>query len=179
MLSHRRRNGIAWVGVPLTLVSCSSNADANDPRVYAGVADRWRASFPGLLGKPCDGVSERQCYRVDQPRRMRGLWQRGLEITSFIDRDELRPATAKEAEVLVACLDSAQAEDPNAPPVTSGAYDVEFIGRKTLYPGHYGHVGACRSEIFVDRFVSLRRIGDMSATPGWYDHWIERIAKGK
>jgi len=35
---------------------------------------------------------------------------------------------------------------------------IEFIGRKTLYPGYYGHMGMSGSEIIVDRVISLKEM---------------------
>lgn len=34
-------------------------------------------------------------------------------------------------------------------------YRVSFVGRKTKYPGGYGHFGLYQSEIIVDRMISL------------------------
>jgi len=37
-------------------------------------------------------------------------------------------------------------------------YAVEFVGRRTAVPGHYGHMGASDYELIVDRFISLNQI---------------------
>ena len=33
-------------------------------------------------------------------------------------------------------------------------YSVSFIGRKTKYPGGYGHLGLFEAEIIVDRVIA-------------------------
>jgi hypothetical protein len=35
---------------------------------------------------------------------------------------------------------------------------VEFIGRQTLYPGHYGHLGMSGHEIVADRLIEAHEI---------------------
>ena len=35
---------------------------------------------------------------------------------------------------------------------------IDFIGRKTRYPGYYGNMGMSGSEIIVDRVISLKEM---------------------
>lgn len=37
-------------------------------------------------------------------------------------------------------------------------YEVEFIGRRTLYPGMQGHMGMSKHELIVDRLISMKEI---------------------
>ena len=39
-----------------------------------------------------------------------------------------------------------------------GVYVIDFIGRRTLYPGHYGHMGGWNEEVLVDRIFSIKQI---------------------
>ena len=35
---------------------------------------------------------------------------------------------------------------------------IDFVGRKTMFPGSYGHMGMSGSEIIVDRVISIKKI---------------------
>lgn len=92
------------------------------------------------------------------PQRWRGLWWDNFEGSVFCSSpaeecgdnpgnntwlsysEKLRHAGAKPAEG------------------AGGLYQVEFIGRKTLTRGHYGHMGYFDYEIIVDRMISARQL---------------------
>jgi len=39
------------------------------------------------------------------------------------------------------------------------SFDVDFIGRRSLCPIGYGHMGMSQQEVVVDRFLSVRERG--------------------
>jgi len=39
-----------------------------------------------------------------------------------------------------------------------GLYVVDFIGRRTVDRGHYGHMGVFDGEVIVDRMISMKEI---------------------
>lgn len=88
-----------------------------------------------------------QCVHMEPARVWRGQWINQYEHTVFC------PAN----------LDEDKCPVPNNRTWLSGAtggeighrYRVSFVGRKTKYPGGYGHFGLYQSEIIVDRMISL------------------------
>lgn len=100
------------------------------------------------------------CYKFDPPRRWKGLFFTGFEVSRFC------PEPARE------CSDDTPGEHiwlAQGPSIQiprrngeSGPepelFRVDFIGRKTTYPGGHGHTGASEEEIIVDRLISLKQV---------------------
>ncbi len=91
-----------------------------------------------------------QCVQMEPARVWRGQWISQYEHTVFC------PEQAGQKECPV----------PNERTWLSGAiggeighrYFVSFVGRRTKYPGGYGHFGLYDSEIIVDRMISLEKL---------------------
>lgn len=89
-----------------------------------------------------------QCVYMEPAKVWRGHWINQYEHTVFCSAD------AEQNGCPV----------PNDRTWLSGAmggeighrYRVSFVGRKTKYPGGYGHFGLFQSEIIVDRMISLK-----------------------
>ncbi|PXW77967.1 hypothetical protein C7451_10372 [Blastomonas natatoria] len=87
-----------------------------------------------------------QCVHMEPAKVWRGEWVAQYEHTVFC------PADAEQTQCPI----------PNDRIWLSGAtsgeignrYLVSFVGRKTKYPGGYGHFGLYHSEIIVDRMIS-------------------------
>ena len=111
-----------------------------------------------------------QCYKMDVPRRYRGVWIDAFEGQQFIPNgtkepqwpggDLTSPAIRKkfeQARSAMIWLDVERARLGHDFNNANGRrMSIDFIGRKTLYPGWYGHMGMSGSEIIVDRVISLR-----------------------
>lgn len=111
---------------------------------------------PCTREKTVDGykVSEylptNQCVHMEPAKVWRGQWLNQYEHTVFC------------------ASDAGQSECPEPEEETwlSGAingesgqrYSISFLGRKTRYPGGYGHFGLYDSEIIVDRVISMEKI---------------------
>ncbi len=172
--------------------------DLPDPQVYARAEDRERARLilapctPADEGRGCarengeltrkppctvrakDGVSQSlptdQCYRMDAPRRYRGVWIDEFEGQRFIpegasppqwpDLDARAPDMQEKfeaARMASIWLDMERVERPRRPRDGSGRYFIEFTGRQTLFPGAYCHLGMSGHEIIVDEVIALRK----------------------
>ena len=136
------------------------------PKVSEQAIEAIRTSDPGMTDKCLNtirwgGVEALpkgidKCFEMDKPRRWQGLWLNGFEVSRFC------PAPARE------CADGAPRERIW---LTGGAsvhlpqyegqepaplYEVEFIGRKTAYPGDYE--GMSQQEMIVDRMISMKPV---------------------
>lgn len=109
-----------------------------------------------------------QCFKMQGPERYRGIWIDAFEGQDFIPEgtslpdwprtDPTTPSWREQADRVQAAriwlnVDRAGvAHDVNA---NGRKMRIEFIGRKTMYQGAYGHMGMSGNEIIVDRVISL------------------------
>ena len=102
-----------------------------------------------IAGLPVD-----QCFKMTNPQRMRGLWRNDFEGSAFCATalDGCRPDNV--ADVVWLSFESALAGAKDTPP--GGRYAIDFIGRKTAYPGVYD--GGAPQEIIVDRLISIKLV---------------------
>jgi hypothetical protein len=108
---------------------------------------------PEALTKP-----QEECYKFDSPRRWKGLWLGAFETSSFCP-EPARSCDTPGERIWLEVGPSAHLPyrrwNGDTSPVL---YQVDFVGRKTAYPGWYGHVGRYQQEIIMDRLISIRRL---------------------
>jgi hypothetical protein len=118
----------------------------------------------GVIGSlPTD-----QCYKMEPARRYRGIWIDAFEGQQFIPEGAKVPEWPrgspklsewrKKAERAIAAtiwLDVEHAQLGHRWQEGARKAFIEFIGRKTKFPGNYGHMGMSGQEIIVDRVISL------------------------
>lgn len=91
-----------------------------------------------------------QCVHMEPARVWRGQWLNQYEHTVFCatDAGQSECPEPKERTWLIGAIDGESGQ----------RYRVSFVGRKTRYPGGYGHFGLYDSEIIVDRVISIEKI---------------------
>lgn len=112
-----------------------------------------------------------QCNKMEEPRRYRGIWTNEFEGSAFVLEGTTPPkwprpyrntpewrAQADRAIAASIWLDVGPAEFGGRYPRGARKLLIEFVGRKTMYTGHYGHFGMFGNEIIVDRVISLKRL---------------------
>lgn len=195
MPRSRLRLSIAF-GMAAVSAPAIGQFDHPDPKVYASPEDQARARLLATPCKPADEgkacyclngelvreqpcayhighdaigfVPTDQCYRMDQPRRYRGVWVDEFEGQVFIPagsraaewpRGDARSpgwkAKFEKARSATIWLDVERVKLDHEWRKVGRRMRIEFIGRKTLYPGYYGHMGMSGQEIIVDRLISL------------------------
>ena len=103
-------------------------------------------------------IGDLACYPFAAPEQLRGVWVASLENSSFYRDAAAVPAadiasdTWLEASPLPHVVDIAMQGGPVR------VYAVKLIGRRSLCPAHFGHMGVFRNEVVVSRFVSMRPI---------------------
>lgn len=110
-----------------------------------------------------------QCYKMEPARRYRGVWIDAFEGQQFIPEgtkapewprgSPKSPEWRKEADRAIAAriwLDVDRTKLGHKWQQGVRTAFIEFIGRKTKYPGNYGHMGMSGQEIIVDRVISLQ-----------------------
>ncbi|WP_296614099.1 hypothetical protein [Sphingomonas sp.] len=117
-----------------------------------------------------------QCYKMDAPRRYRGVWIDEFEGQKFIPEgtrapewprgNPQSPEWQKKADQAIAAtiwLDVDRAKLGHKWQQGGRRVFIEFIGRKTMYPGNYGHMGMSGQEIIVDRVIAQRQCPQIGA----------------
>ncbi len=178
--------------------------DLPDPESFAREEDQQRARLfltpctDSDVGRGCDRVQGRlvrefpctdhadeniqgslptdQCYKMDEPRRYKGVWLDAFEGQHFIpeggsppewpDTDPGSTGWTEEferARLATTWIDVSRVKLAEIPRNRGARRLIEFVGRRTKYPGAYGHMGMSGQEIIVDRVISLR---DCPATGG-------------
>jgi hypothetical protein len=105
-------------------------------------------------------VPDEQCYRFGPRMRMRGLWLYQFEGSEFLQNYVEPPDIStfyrndvwlNWSRIYVPCLSPRRQQKPVI-------FAIDFIGRKSAYPGHYGHLGRSRNLILAEKVLSIRRL---------------------
>jgi hypothetical protein len=102
-----------------------------------------------------------QCYKMDAPRRWRGVWRNDFEGSQFCPGGSASCGYESVAERKgpIAWLDFAGPLPAELKPRRGGGlYSIDFIGRRTKYRGFYGHAGMSDEAIIVDRIISMEEL---------------------
>ena len=109
--------------------------------------ERFRGeSFDVLSSKPTD-----ECVYMTPPQRWRGLWRNDFEGSGFCPNARTECSYWEERPRI--WLDAW----PKYPP-DQKLYRVEFIGRRTMFLGAYGHLGMSDHYMKVDRMISMKEV---------------------
>jgi hypothetical protein len=132
--------------------------DQQIARTRKGIAGR---PFPCALEHVRNGhdVIEMQptdlCVKMLPQQRWRGLWRDSMEGSTFCPE----PATECPTDGESIWLDSGPGRGGRG-----DLYRVDFIGRKTMYKGAYGHFGMFDQEVVMDRAIKIELI---ERAKGW------------
>ena len=112
-----------------------------------------------------------QCYRMDKPRRFKGVWIDAFEGQRFIPEGttphewpRTEPTSSGWKEQADRAIAAAIWLDVDRVKLGHDFRNggrrmlIEFVGRKTMYTGSYGHMGMSGNEIIIDRVISIKEI---------------------
>lgn len=130
-----------------------------------------RAEFPGMTAECVDklrygGIGAMpsrtdQCFGMTPSQRWRGIWLDEFEGSRFCPAPARSCPTNPPGETIWLSFRDEAASPRRSEPRGVGdgkLYAIDFIGRKTLRPGHHGHMGMSEHEIVVDKLNALRPI---------------------
>jgi hypothetical protein len=165
--------GLIVIGIGVLLASCHPRFPQTPPKAYLDVRDRIAAAtgLPLLGWGPCqralrdDTYKPRKnlteiCYKMTPPRRMRGLWRYEFEGSQFCPSPATRcDYVSSEKRIQPQIWLSIPFHLPDTgKPAREAVYAIDFIGRRTMVPGHYGHMGVFDEEVVVDRLISMKEV---------------------
>jgi hypothetical protein len=160
-----KRIVIAAVGLSISAAAQGGPNDKLPPEAYRDPIDqRIAKTGKGIPGRPfpcayegkVDGVETTSespteiCVKMLPQQRWSGLWRNDFEGSRFC------PEPAKTCDQNMPGERIWLSETPGRP--EGGLYQVEFIGRRTMYKGSYGHMGLSDHEIIIDRLIALSEI---------------------
>jgi len=138
--------------------------DKPPPEAYLDPIDRQIAmTGKGLPGRPfpcaheyvqngvdtIESTPTELCVKMLPQQRWRGLWRSSMEASIFCPE----PATECPAKGDRIWLDHVPGRLGRG-----DLYRVDFIGRKTMYKGPYGHLSMYDHEITIDRTIKIELI---------------------
>lgn len=141
------------------------------PLQYVHWGDRLRTTVPFYLafGAPCESQKDGHmnlddgpdCIRYGAPRVFKGVWIDRFEGSKFLEgRKPTADIFDANAEVWLdvpaPLRDPAGIRIPGSGPTIVA--EMEFVGRKTLYPGVHGHLGGTPHNIIVDKVLVFRPV---------------------
>lgn len=98
------------------------------------------------------------CFEMTPRQRWTGLWRAAFEGSQFCADEAGVPAKKCEYDEGRAAIWFEPGRD-YAPDGT--LYRVEFVGRRTVHPGVFGHMGVFQHEMIVDRMIAMKRVPEM------------------
>jgi len=144
------------------LVGCHKR----EPKVADRIIRQLHASYPAMTdecleklkwGGP-EAMPERsdECFKFDRQRRWKGVWTNDFEGSTFCPAGSKCPIQFSAVPQLI-WLEFA----PNLSPKESklgATYELEFIGRRSIGKGQFGHMGVSENDIIVDRIISMKEL---------------------
>ena len=124
-----------------------------------------KATYPGISEQCLDTVrykgfsawndEDPNCFEMTEPRRWSGMYVTGFEWGNFCPDPATDCPIFGEPGVSWLTL----SPNANAPDLReSGLYRIEFIGRRTKVPGHFGHLNQYEHLMVVDRLLALKLV---------------------
>ncbi len=104
-----------------------------------------------LVGEPTE-----ECVKLEPAARWRGLWRNDFEGSRFCPEPAVECDFHTPGDRIWLTMSSESAGDGRL-------YRIEFVGRKTMYRGPYGHLGVSDHEMIVDRVFLQEAVGNDDA----------------
>lgn len=147
-------------GVLLALSGCQEA-----PALSNAEVQKMRGMFPGMTTRCLNLIRQKglvampdradQCFKMTAPQRFKGVWRREFELSRFCP---VSTSTCGHAytgnEIWLSFGDNVAKEMP----ARNGLYSIEFVGRKTLLRGMFGHMGTFGHEVLVDRLIAVKAL---------------------
>lgn len=159
------------IGMATAGWAAAASAGLNDKLpldAYVNPVDRQiAATGKGVPGRPypctyeevIDGSKSiastptEECVKMLPQQHWRGLWRNDFEGSRFC------PEPAEQCTFKTPGERIWLSRTPGRP--DGGLYRVDFIGRRTMYKGPYGHFGLFDQELTIDRPIRIELIEDV------------------
>lgn len=96
-----------------------------------------------------------QCFKMTKPQRWSGVWRNDFEGSHFcLPPDRKCTHDTPGGNIWLTFPMQPESELQGR----GGLYAVDFVGRRTLYRGMFGHMGGSDYEIIVDRVILMKEL---------------------
>lgn len=109
-----------------------------------------RIKYGGIEAMP---LQVEECFQMMSPRRWRGLWRDDFEGQHFCPSPAQVCSYENEGEKI--WITFKNGIRPTKRSATGKVFSIDFVGRRTLLPGHHGHMGVSPYEIVVEKIISF------------------------
>jgi hypothetical protein len=158
----------------LILSGCSLSSRDPAPESYRSAWDRfvvgWR--LEGIFGYACTreeihsgvkvlaAIPSEQCYRFNPPERIEGVWIDEFEGVRLLTNAQYDAGIRyiEDDSTWLEVKPADQRPGTGPPDYTPRVFRIVFIGRRSTYPGEYGHFGMSRHLVLLDRMISIEEI---------------------
>jgi hypothetical protein len=103
-------------------------------------------------------IGDEKCWPFSSTKRFSGVWMDGFESMEFYPGARTAEVAEKEQSGIWLKVDRELRPAPVLPLPHYRVYFVEFDGRQSLCDGMFGHMGATRQQIIVEKFRTIRRL---------------------
>ncbi len=151
----------------LLIAALLTGCDRPPPKVNAKTLQMIRAAYPGMTAACLDRIkyggiqampwNVEDCFQMTSPRRWDGLWHDGYEDQRFCPAPTRQCSYATGRERIWITFKAGTR--PTQGSATGRTFSISFVGRRTLKPGHHGHMGMSVHEIVADKLLSITPLG--------------------
>jgi hypothetical protein len=131
----------------------------NECRIFAMLDKMRPLILLGLIACAACGSTGEPSF--ERQERMQGLWRNGFEESVFCPAPAQKcdyVMTGDRAEPLIWLDASISFPAEIKMRQLGGLYEIEFLGRRSVKPGRYGHMGMFDQQVIVDRLISVREV---------------------
>ena len=167
-------DGVIGRIVPLLVcmfaAGCQPSERKNEPSLSVADVQSFRKEYPGLTEQCLQRLREGgieampddsdDCFKFDDARRWAGVWEHYMEHSTFC-AEGTAPCPDDPKDALWLEFTGPEPLQGRYPP--GGRFTVEFIGRRNVGQGAFGHAGVYRNAVIVDRMISIKEVGESAA----------------
>lgn len=153
--------------VALLLLAMVSACGQRVPKVSDQSIQDIRAGLPGITEECLRTIRFGEieampsqvdaCFHMLPTQRWKGLWRDDFEGSRFCPAPTKTCSFDSPGEAVWLTF-RVNARPPQRR--AGGLYEIEFVGRRTLRRGGYGHLGEFQHEVLVDKVISLNTVDE-------------------
>jgi hypothetical protein len=98
-----------------------------------------------------------QCFKFERPKIWKGRWVNEFEGSIFCAAGSPCPdrRSSYDEQTWLEFSPDNPVQDKFKP---GGVYDIEFVGRRSIGAGMFGHFGVFRNDMIVDHLISMKQV---------------------
>ena len=149
------------IAIPMLVLASACQTTVPTHAVVLGEDELNRITTSPCIPKLGAGIEprfEEMCREMTKPRVWRGLWAYGFEWSQFCAEPakSCGPPRKLDADITWLTFGEDWPSGLDSKQETGAVFEVEFVGRRTVYAGSKGHMGIFQHEMVIDRLISMK-----------------------